>query len=466
MVAEYGLQNNVSLVDKYLEFDELINYLGATDIYLTPYSIRCRSSAVRWPTPSVSVRRSFRRRTSTPRTAWRTGAASWPLSAIADALAERILELLDDPWLRRATERRAYHFGRHMTWPHVAQEYGALFDSIAPAKRRAVPACSCRHNLYVASPFARPSRRAERRHGVVQHAVLDVPNRVHRLLHRRRRARRSSWPFAPRRTTACASGAAPRAHLPLVLARRAAAGRALPQLHGLRSHLARRGRLGRLDRPRDLGAGRTACAAPRRQSWRTLCAEMVKSCGPAARGFDLSFVPARYAALGLTQVYDAGGRSDPALKATLLELGRTLVAAHAASTGPGWDWFENEMTYDNARLPEACLRLGMVLEDRSLVDLGLQTLEFYESVTMEERVFVPIGNMGWHVRGGKRARYGQQPLEAAAMVDAALVAHAVTGELRYRAWPSRPSNGSTAAIPATRSWPAAAAVSTVSKSSA
>jgi hypothetical protein len=48
--------------------------------------------------------------------------------------------LLDDPWLRRATERRAYRFGRQMIWPHVAQEYGKLFDTIAPAQRRAAPA--------------------------------------------------------------------------------------------------------------------------------------------------------------------------------------------------------------------------------------------------------------------------------------------------------------------------------------
>jgi hypothetical protein len=40
--------------------------------------------------------------------------------------------LLDDPALRRATERRAYRFGRQMTWPHVAEEYGKLFGELAP----------------------------------------------------------------------------------------------------------------------------------------------------------------------------------------------------------------------------------------------------------------------------------------------------------------------------------------------
>ncbi len=51
---------------------------------------------------------------------------------------------------------------------------------------------------------------------------------------------------------------------------------------------------------------------------------------------------------------------------------------------------------------------------------------------MEVGIFVPIGNNGWYVRGGRRSRYAQQPLEAAALVDMALAAEAATGEKRYR----------------------------------
>jgi hypothetical protein len=89
------------------------------------------------------------------------------------------------------------------------------------------------------------------------------------------------------------------------------------------------------------------------------------------------------------------------------------------------------MTYDNARLPEALLRIGSVLDERSWVEAGLRTLDFYESVVLEGGVFVPIGNDGWHSRGGPRARFGQQPLEAAAMIDACLEAYGLTGLLRY-----------------------------------
>jgi glycosyltransferase involved in cell wall biosynthesis len=50
------------------------------------------------------------------------------------SIAQRVNMLLDDPDLRRATERRAYRFGRQMTWPHVAGEYANVFLELAPTE--------------------------------------------------------------------------------------------------------------------------------------------------------------------------------------------------------------------------------------------------------------------------------------------------------------------------------------------
>jgi hypothetical protein len=80
------------------------------------------------------------------------------------------------------------------------------------------------------------------------------------------------------------------------------------------------------------------------------------------------------------------------------------------------------MTYDNARLPEALLRAGRALDDPHLVEIGRSTLQFLERTVFEDGIFVPIGNDGWYRRGGPRARFAQQPLEASAMVDAELAA--------------------------------------------
>jgi len=132
MVRERGLQYNVQLVDKYLDFEELVGYLAATDIYLTPYlnpvqivsgtlayAAGCGKAIVSTPylyaQELLAHNRGF-------------------LCEFRDAasIAKNVNMLLDDPGLRRSTERRAYRFGRQMTWPHVANAYGELFLELSP----------------------------------------------------------------------------------------------------------------------------------------------------------------------------------------------------------------------------------------------------------------------------------------------------------------------------------------------
>jgi glycosyltransferase involved in cell wall biosynthesis len=135
-IVKYGLDDNVRLVDHYMEFDELINYLQATDIYLTPYlnpvqivsgtlayAVGCGKAVVSTPylyaEELLAHGRGF-------------------LVGFRDAasIATTITSLLDDPDLRRSTERRAYRFGRQMTWPHVADDYGRLFAQLVPRRDR------------------------------------------------------------------------------------------------------------------------------------------------------------------------------------------------------------------------------------------------------------------------------------------------------------------------------------------
>ncbi len=129
-VAAYGLQNNVKLVDKYLQFDELLQYLEATDIYLTPYlnPVQIVSGTLAY---AIGMGKAI---VSTPylyaeellRDARGLIAPFRDSKSIATALGE----LLDDPWLRRAIERRAYRFGRQMTWPHVARAHARVFERV------------------------------------------------------------------------------------------------------------------------------------------------------------------------------------------------------------------------------------------------------------------------------------------------------------------------------------------------
>jgi hypothetical protein len=132
--------------------------------------------------------------------------------------------------------------------------------------------------------------------------------------------------------------------------------------------------------------------------------------------------PKAFAMLGLAHAIEANG--TPADRAALRTLADALHESYVDTRDAGWEWFEQTMTYDNARLPEALLRAGVALQEPSFVDGGLRTLDFCEHVTIEDGIFVPIGNEGWYTRGRERSRFAQQPLEAAAMVDAELAAFA------------------------------------------
>lgn len=171
-----------------------------------------------------------------------------------------------------------------------------------------------------------------------------------------------------------------------------------------------------------------------RGSWRRVCRKLFNA-GLAALDW-LQFPRSQaYAMLGLSHaVASSVADGDAGLyRRHLSALAQRLQGDYVATRDGGdWQWFENSMTYDNARLPEAILRAGIALGDDRSIAIGLRTFEFCRRVTVEGGIFVPIGNDGWYHRGGHRPRYCQQPLEAAAMVDAALAAHEATGDPAFR----------------------------------
>jgi len=91
-----------------------------------------------------------------------------------------------------------------------------------------------------------------------------------------------------------------------------------------------------------------------------------------------------------------------------------------------WPWWSDELTWGNARLPEAMLRASAATGDRRYLETGKRAFEFLAGITQPGDMFVPIGNDGWYARGGKRARYDQQPIEACAMADAWLAMYRLT----------------------------------------
>ncbi|HEV8022249.1 MAG TPA: glycosyltransferase family 4 protein [Candidatus Lustribacter sp.] len=138
LIAEYGLAANVRLVDRYLGFEELVRYLQATDIYLTPYlnPVQIVSGTLAY---AVGIGKAI---VSTPylyaEELLAHGRGFLVNFRDGVSIAKTVNALFADRDLRVSTERRAYRFGRMMTWPHVAMEYGSLFDSLLPQRLTAL----------------------------------------------------------------------------------------------------------------------------------------------------------------------------------------------------------------------------------------------------------------------------------------------------------------------------------------
>ena len=115
-----------------------MQYLQATDIYLTPYlnPVQIVSGTLAY---AVGLGKAV---ISTPylyaEELLAHGRGFLVEFRDAISIASTMNALFNDRDLRASTERRAYRFGRQMTWPHVAQEYGALFSSMLPTRRLAL----------------------------------------------------------------------------------------------------------------------------------------------------------------------------------------------------------------------------------------------------------------------------------------------------------------------------------------
>jgi hypothetical protein len=95
-----------------------------------------------------------------------------------------------------------------------------------------------------------------------------------------------------------------------------------------------------------------------------------------------------------------------------------------------WCWFQEDLTYDNAKLPHALILSGRATGQPAVFERGLQTLRWLTELQISEKGhFRSIGSNGFYSRGGMRANFDQQPIEAQAMVSACLEAYSATSDL-------------------------------------
>jgi hypothetical protein len=143
------------------------------------------------------------------------------------------------------------------------------------------------------------------------------------------------------------------------------------------------------------------------------------------------FTSPRAWAFGLIGIHEYLRRlsGDSLVNQTREVLTYRLMESFEANSHPDWQWFEEELSYDNAKLACALILSGHATGQKAVLERGLQSLRWLtELQTSEKGHFRPIGSNGFHRRGGARANFDQQPIEAQAMVAACLEAYRATSE--------------------------------------
>jgi hypothetical protein len=189
--------------------------------------------------------------------------------------------------------------------------------------------------------------------------------------------------------------------------------------------------------------GVAARCAPLKQ-WRDIARKVLAAAlpivselrSPHARAYVVLGLAAAFAPEKAAAIAPAGEPLDAPLKdaveRALIHVADGMLDHHRSAASNDWPWWESHLTWGNGRLPEAMLRAALATGNGEYASTGMRALEFLAGITQSGTVFVPIGNQGWRLRGGARAFYDQQPIEACAMVDAWLAAHRLTGDLTHR----------------------------------
>lgn len=137
-----------------------------------------------------------------------------------------------------------------------------------------------------------------------------------------------------------------------------------------------------------------------------------------------------YTCLGLDERLKAEPEEGN-LRANLKLMTDGLAQSYDDHRDAEWEWFEDILAYDNARLSQALLAAYQSLGEQHYLSIAEATLQFLAKTQTMDEFFVPIGNRGWYVKGQERALYDQQPIETGAMVEAAALAHKLTNSRVY-----------------------------------
>lgn len=441
LAKDMGVEQNIIFYDRFVNLEELVEFIGAADIYITPYL-----------NPAQIVSGTL---------AYTVGAGKAVLSTpywyaeelLADgrgriipfrdsqAIAQNVIQLLDNEDELKTIRQRAYRYGRKMVWSKIAQQYLESFEQAhrwrihdpqisilsLPADEPSIE--ELRTNL----PIANPSHllRMTDSTGIFQHAVFNLPNyfegyttddnaRALILTLNLSQIDSNSY-FDFEALTA--------RYLAFIwYAFNQENGRFRNFLGFDRRWLEEFG--SEDSQARALWSLGAVLKQTRSAGLQGVAARLFAQALPAS----VDHTSPRAWAFTLLGIYEYLCRfpGDRSVRSIGKKLAKLLLELYQQTRGHDWIWFEDIVTYNNATLPHALLLTSRWLDRAGMAQAGLETLHWLMEIqTDPQGTFTPVGSNGFYPRGGKKAMFDQQPIEASAMVSACLEAYRITGEISW-----------------------------------
>lgn len=425
-----GVAGQVIFYNRFVTPEELNEFIGASDIYITPYN-----------DPAQIVSGTL---------AYTVGAGKAVISTpywyaqetLADergmlvpfrdppALSDALIEILDNEAQRHGMRKRAYLYGRAMIWSRVAEQYMETFERARTERRHfarpefAVPPLDKR-------PGEMPPLKLDHlRHmtdetGILQHAFFTVPNYGEGYTtDDNARALMVTTLLAELGNDA--EFELESRYLAFVwYAFDTATGRFRNFMDYQRNWLGEHSSddsHGRAVWALGMALGRSTTPALPSMAGRLFeqaLPAILETTSPRAWAFAL---------LGIHE-YLARFAGDRMAGQVRDELAGRLLALYQNNTANDWHWYEQSLSYCNATLPHAMLVAGAMIPNAEMTRVGLESLCWLSNLQRADAGdghFVPVGSNGFYPRGGERARFDQQPVEVQAMVSACLEAYRLT----------------------------------------
>lgn len=424
LAEKLGVGDHVVFVDKYVSDAELAEYLQAADIYVSPYLDPAQVSSG----PLAFATGAGKAIIATPYVAAKellaAGRGILTPFKDPDALAENLRTVLSDPLTTVKMRKAAYKFGRSFTWENVGKATREVVSELVDGYRRAFP--SSDHPV-----ISQPNRNwAHLLHltdnvGVLQHAKHSIGDRIHGYCTDDNARAVIAACLEYKLTASPEAARVARKGMEFVLHAKS------PKNKRIRNFMSfERKWLERAGAEDAHGRAVWACGVAAAQgpddNTRRCAFELFHD---IAHWLTTSTSPRAwaYGMLGCAAYLDKYP-GDLLIKKLGLALGSRLANLYKKNRTDDWKWFENVVTYDNARKSEALLAMAPYEPSGNFRAIGLESLEWLFAVCKDPKAKCVslIGSDGWWGQGRSRAVFDQQPLDAAALVAAAARAYSLT----------------------------------------